>query len=144
MRPAGLRVLGVALLAIGHSTALHAQTYTCLSDTAGEAVTLSSYVVRLVTTSDSRLVAKRDRYGLLPADSASVTVITKANVCKAAGAAFHEEVSFPDAPPPDRTLVLIKVGRDRYVVTDPAQQVGEWVTVVIFDRRWNTLGSFVG
>jgi len=141
---ASLRLLGLVLLATFATTALHAQSYTCLPDTAPQAIGLRIYVVDLVTTTDPRLVAKRERYGLLPADSAEVTVVTKTNVCRSAGAAFHNEVSDPGTPAVDRMLVVLEVGNKRYVVWDPAQYVGEWTTHVIFDRRWNTLGSFVG
>ena len=123
---------------------LHAQTYTCLPDTAEMAIVLRNYVLDLVTTSDPRLVAKRERYGLLPADSADVVVVTKANECSRAGTAFHEAVSPEGTPPVDRTLVVVKIGRERYVVEDLDLWVGEWQTHVIFDRRWTKLAMFAG
>ncbi len=138
-----LRVLWLitVALALGVSRPGSAQTYTCLSDTTH---TLYSFVVRLVTGTDSATVATRNALQLPAVPASKVTVVTTASVCTRAGDAYHAAVTPPGTPPVSRTLLVIKVGTTRYVVLDPNELTGEFRNNIVFDARWNFLIGFTG
>jgi len=115
------------------------QTYTCLPDTTH---TLYSYVVRLVTGTDSAMVTNRTLYHLPGVAKSKVTVVTTSSVCNQAGAAYHAAVTPPGTPAVSRTLVVVKVSNSRYVVTDPNQQAGEFEVTEVFDSHWNRLAGW--
>src|SRR5574338_602088 len=115
-----------SMLMCGVNTTASPQSYTCLPDTATTVIALKNYVTRLVTASDSTLVATRDRYKLPAADASKVTVVTSTNVCASAGAAYHASTTPNGTPPISRALAVIKVGSTRYIVLDPNQLAGEF------------------
>ncbi len=117
-----------------------AQTYTCLSDTTHA---LYYYVVRLVTGTDSAMVANRNRYNLPSVTKSKVSVVTTSSVCNQAGAAYHAAVTPPGTPAISRTLVVVKVGTTRYVVVDPNQRAGEFDMNEVFDSKWKRLAGWV-
>jgi len=121
-----------------------AQTYTCLPDTAERVVVLRDYVVRLVTEADTALVATRIRYQLPKVAASKVTVVTSASICANAGNAYHAAVTSPGTAAISRTLVVLKVGSTRYVVTDPSQTAGEFQMYAVFDSKWKWLAGFAG
>src|SRR5438876_117556 len=93
-----------------------AQTYTCLQDTAEQAVLAHDFVVSVVTGSDS---ATRNAYKLPSVAASQVSVVTTSSTCNKAGAAYNGVVAYGRTPT-SRTLVVIKVGSTRYVVLDPS------------------------
>src|SRR5436190_23370966 len=140
MRTRHLVWLMSCTVGLGASRPASAQTYTCLSDTTH---TLYYYVVRLVTGTDSALVANRTRYNLPSVDKSKVSVVTTATICRQAGAAYHAAVTPPSTPPVSRTRVVVKVGTTRYVVVDPNQKAGEFEVNEVFDKNWNRLAGWV-
>ena len=127
-------------IALGASRPASAQTYTCLSDTTHM---LYYHVVRLVTGTDSAMVANRNLYNLPAVAKSKVSVVTASSVCNQAGAAYHAAVTPPGTPAISRTLVVIKVGTTRYVVVDPNQSAGEFEMNEVFDSKWNRLAGWV-
>jgi len=115
------------------------QTYTCLPDAPHE---LYSYVVRLVTATDSATVATRNTYHLPAVSASKVTGVPTGSVCTQAGGAYHAAVSAPGTPPISRTLLVIRVGNTRYVVVDPNETKGEYGINVVFDSQWQVLFTF--
>lgn len=118
-----------------------AQTYTCLPATDSTAIIHRDYIVQLVTATDSASVVHRIRYSLPTTTASKVTVITTANICSQAGDAYHNAVR-PGPPPISRTLVVIKVGTNRYVVVDEDEKAGEFTPTVVFDRNWVKLAAW--
>ena len=132
--------LMAAALGLGATTPGSTQTYTCLSDTTRS---LYHYVVRIVTGTDSAMVATRNALQLPAVAASKVSVVTTASVCNQAGGAYHAAVTAPGTPPVSRTLVVIKVGT-RYVVLDPNQLNGEFRSNIVFDSKWKFLIGFTG
>ena len=136
--------IAVAVCVAGGPGVLVGQTYTCLTDTTGAAASLTNYITLLISSGDSAHVVKRQAYSLPAGTAADVAVITKANTCASAGDAYHAQVTPPNTPPIDRQLVVVKVGRDRYVVHDVNDRAGEFGVFIVFDNRWNYLASWAG
>ncbi len=139
MRTRHLVWLMSCTIGLSASRPASAQTYTCLSNTTHD---LYYYVVRLVTGTDSDMVATRRRYKLPSVDKSKVSVVTTSSVCNQAGAAYHASVTPPGTPAIPRTLVVIKVGTTRYVVLDPNEHAGEFQLNAIFDSKWHYLIGF--
>ena len=139
MRTQNLVWLVSSIIGLGASRPASAQTYTCLSDTTHD---LYYYVVRLVTGTDSAMVAARSLYKLPSVNKSKVRVVTTPSVCNQAGAAYHATVTPPGTPAIPRTLVVIKVGATRYVVLDPNEHAGEFQLNAIFDSKWHYLIGF--
>jgi hypothetical protein len=105
---------------------------------------LQSYLVRLVTApSGSALDTVRTRYQL-PAGSASSVVHQKTkSFCAQVAQAYHNVV-LPGDPQISRSMVVFKVGANRYVALDPAQMFGEFKFHVVFDASLVKLETFTG
>jgi hypothetical protein len=101
-------------------------------------------VVSIVTGTDSGAVLRRNIYHLPAVSASKVSVVTTASVCKKAGAAYHTSVAPPGTPPVSRSLVVIKVSNNRYVVEDPNHRVGEFQSTIIVDAKWTFLAGFIG
>jgi hypothetical protein len=136
-------VLVVSLLISGVSSAARAQSYTCLPDTAMDARIMYNTVVRLVTGTDSATVRTRNALQLPAVAASKVSVVTTGSACAKAGDAYHTAVTPAGTPPVSRTLVVIKVGSNRYVVKDPSHRVGEFRNNIIFDATWTFLAEFI-
>ncbi|HJU75280.1 MAG TPA: hypothetical protein VJ717_16175 [Gemmatimonadaceae bacterium] len=115
-----------------------AQTYSCFSSTSETTLGLRDDVIALVTGTDVRVIAKRDTLKLLAASASQVSVITQTNKCKSAGESYHSVLQ-PGSPQISRSMVVIKIANNRYVITDPAERQGEFGTVMITDSNFNVL-----
>ena len=116
----------------------HAQTYSCFSATSDQALGLRNEVVPLVTGIDPRVIAARDTLKLLAASASQVSIVTKTSTCKSAGQAYHAAL-IPGSPEISRSMVVIKIANNRYVITDPAERQGEFGTVMITDGSFHLL-----
>jgi hypothetical protein len=99
-------------------------------------MTVRDYVVTLVTGTDTGTVADRISYDLPSTTANKVTVVGTGTVCSQAGAAYHLAVRPTGTPPISRTLIVLKIGTTRYVVTDGAERRGEFTPTVVFDKNW--------
>src|SRR5690242_9655954 len=99
-----------ALLALASTVTLSlagaAPTYTCLPDAPGSAHNLYQYVIRLVTGTDTGIVATRNQYQLPAVAASKVSVVTTGSLCRQAGSAYHAYVAQPGTPEVSRTLVV--------------------------------------
>ena len=135
-----LKIVLAGMLGIGCAS-VKAQPYSCV-DTSGHAAALRRYVVEIVTGNDARSVRARSLYQLPEAEA--VSLITADAQCRYAVEAYHT-ASRPGAPAISRTsLVVIKVGADRWVVLDPNDRSAgsEFVTIRVFDASWQLLASW--
>jgi hypothetical protein len=137
-------VMFLAMVAWGPFAAAQGQTYTCLPASAWAAYSLRDYMIRLVTATDTELVATRILYQLPVVAATEVIVDSSSAICNRAGAAYHSAVAVEGTPPTSRTLAVVRVGKTRFVVLDPKQMAGEFEIHVIFDSKWNRLAAFIG
>lgn len=121
---------------------LLAQTYNCVSTTSEETTALRDDVLSLVTGTDSRVIEKRNRFQLLAATAAQVSVVTQKNTCKNAALAYHAALTPPGTPAISRNMIVIKVANNRYVITDPTEKTGEFGMVMVTDGSFNVLSKF--
>ena len=119
-------------------------TFKCSDANDEDTVTLRNYLVRLVTASaGSELDSNRVLYRL-PSGAPSIVVHqTRRSLCTQAAQAYHNAVD-PGRPQVSRTVVVIMVGTDRYVVLDPAYRYGEFQYHIIFDSVFTKLQAFAG
>ena len=117
------------------------QTYSCLPDTATDAVNLRDYVVRL-TGGDPALNSTRLVYQLPLASQSQVQLVTTSKTCKDAAQAYHLAVRGASTPAISRSVAVIKVGNSRYVVIDPSERAGKFEVTVVFDTSFQPLASF--
>jgi hypothetical protein len=109
---------------------VHAQTYTCLPASGEDARSLLEFAVRL-TGADPSLDAARRQFSLPITAASKVTIVTKQSLCAEAAKAFHRHIRGGSVPPTSRSVVVVKVGATRYLVSDPAESpdVAEFVVV---------------
>jgi len=119
-----------------------AQTYACLSASDSLTINLRTHIVWLVTTADTSAANDRVMYQLPMTTTNKVTVVTNANLCSQAGAAYHSAVTPPGTPAVSRTVMsVLKVGNDRYVVRDWSHGAGGYGSTMVFDKHWNALAG---
>jgi hypothetical protein len=105
----------------------------------------------LVTGTAPQVVAARNTFHLLPANSGQVGIVRQTSKCEQAGAAFEADINPPLAAAAQkatvsavsRSMIVIKVHTSRYVVSDPDHRGGEWRIALVTDQSFNVLGSFV-
>jgi hypothetical protein len=119
-----------------------AQTYTCRSATSAETLAMQDYMVRLATGTDSLTVATRTQYQLPSVDASKVSVVTTANTCQTAGAAYEKALNPTGTPAVSRSMVVIKIGSTRYAIIDPAEKNGQYEVNMIMDSKFNLLAMF--
>jgi len=121
----------------------YGQTYTCLPASDSLAIDLRSYVVQLVIETDSASVVHRVRYNLPVTTANKVSVETGQTTCSTAAVKYHAAVRPPGTPAVSRTLVVIKVGTTRYIVTDTEWgSGGECSSTMVFHKNWNRLAGW--
>jgi hypothetical protein len=81
--------------------------------------------------------------GLLPADTADVSIVTDSTTCEAGLAAYNAQAS---QTPLDSVsaVFVVRSGSTRYVVVSPANAPGEFKVYLVFDGQWHFVGSFLG
>lgn len=143
-RITGIRaVLFVAGSALTLALRVSGQTYQCLPDTATDAQVLFDAVVSIVTGTTAQADSTRAAYNLPAVTASKVSIVTTSSLCAAAGAAYHTAVAAPGTPPVSRTLVVIKIGTTRYVVSDPTETGGSGYNLhAVFDKTWHFLVGF--
>jgi hypothetical protein len=133
------------LLLIGAFTfgtnAAAAQTYSCEPATSPHTLALQDYVTRL-TGADPALVQKRGAYQLPAVTASQIQVIKTKSTCQQAAQAYNKAVRGDSAPQISRSVVVIKVGTNRYFVLDPTEREGEFEVTVIFDSEFKPLAAF--
>jgi len=135
----------LALAGILSPSTVKAQASGCLSIDHWARATLH-HATHLATASDVETQKDRDAYGILPADSSDVVLITDDLVCARFAEAYVERLSedevASDIPP---SVHVIRIG-SRYLVWDPetATPESEFILFVVFDEKRNEVGGFVG
>lgn len=143
MRMPSRRNCFLALVLVVSPALASAQAYTCLPDTATNAKVLFDAVVAIVTGTSTQADSTRMAYNLPAVTASKVSVVTTSSVCTQAGAAYHTAVAAPGTPPVSRTLVVIKIGTTRYVVSDPTETGGSGYNLhAVFDKTWHFLVGF--
>lgn len=143
-----LRLLTVALLvgcaAPPLATTVSAQTYQCADSTNDEAYQLQTYVVQVVTGTDSASIQARAQYQLPTARARNVHYVTRAAKCRTAALKFFTAIGV--APPTSGTVVVtvVKVSTTQYVVSVIGQHAGEFSITVTFDSTWHQLAKVIG
>ena len=117
-----------------------AQSIICKSATSDETLGLREDVVRWVSGSDPQVVAKRNALQLLAATPSQVNIVTQTNKCQQAASAYHSYL-LPGSPPISRSMIVIKIANNRYVIQDPAELQGEFGSVLITDGSFNVLAK---
>lgn len=142
------RSLTVALLvgcaAPPVATTVDAQTYQCASATNGEAYQLQTYLVEVVTGTDSSAIQGRAQYQLPITTASKVTYVTQASTCRTAALSFYTATG--TTPPTSGTVLVatIKVSNTRYVVSVIGEHAGEFSITVTFDSKWHRLANVIG
>jgi hypothetical protein len=81
--------------------------------------------------------------GLLPADTADVSIVTDSTTCEAGLAAYNAQAS--QSPLDSVSAVfVVRSGPTRYVVVSPANAAGEFKIYLVFDDQWHFVDSFAG
>jgi len=143
MRTRHVSLLLVAAILPGGSAT--AQTYTCLPSSHELTVDLRNHILWMVTTADTSAAADRTAYNLPTTTANKVTVVTAANQCAQAGAAYHAAVTPSGTPAVSRLMLsVLKVANDRYVVQDwsHTSSTGVHAITVVFDKHWNRLSAW--
>lgn len=138
-------VAAAVLAAMLSPPAVGAQPCGCLPTDNWARATLH-YATLLAAASDVETQRDRDAYGILPADSSDVALITDDLVCARFAEAYAERLSERGAiPKVMRPVHVIRIGR-RYLVWDPktATPESEFLLFLVFDEKGNEVGAFVG
>ena len=132
----------VATLFLASNAETRAQAYACASATSDESVALRNDVVTLVTGTNPSVVVKRNTFQLQSASASQVSLVTQKNTCKSAALAYHAALTPPGTPAVSRTMVVIKISNNRYVITDPSEKQGEFGTLMVTDGSFNVLAKY--
>ncbi len=133
-----MRALVILLALVMCSSAWNmatAQQSGCLPEDEG-AVSLREWVEGVATGRDSLAAVDRTRFGIPGTTRRKIELVTSAAVCEAAAAAYSAAMA--SSPPAGRMVYVVKVGRS-YVVSDPAERLGEFGRSVVFDAKWNVV-----
>src|SRR5690606_9722408 len=115
------------------------QNYDCLPATSADAQLLRSYMVQLVTATDSSATLTREMYKLPAGTADDVDFVTDSATCNAAGVAYYSVVYTASPLPSSRALSVIKVGPNRYVVEDVDEHAGEFGITIVMDSSFSRL-----
>lgn len=143
-----LQFLTVALLvgcaAPPVATTVSAQTYQCATSANDEADALQTYIVSVVTGTDTASTEDRAQYQLPVTTASKVAYLTRASDCRTAAQHFFTAIGRP--APTSGTIVVIglKVSNNRYVVSIIGQRAGEFGVTLTFDSKWKLLANVVG
>ena len=120
-----------------------AQTYQCATSQNGKANQLETYIVGVVTGTDSNAVQARAHYQLPTTTASKVSYVTQASTCRTAALDFYTAVGA--APPTSGTIpvTVVKVGNTRYVVSVIGYHAGEFSMSVTFDGSWHPLVNVI-
>ncbi len=126
------------------ATTVSAQTFQCATSANDEAYALQSYIVSVVTGTDTASVASRAQHQLPVTTASKVAFLTRASDCRTAAQHFFAAIGVP--APTSGTVVVIglKVSSTRYVVEVIGQRAGEFGVTLTFDTKWKLLANVVG
>jgi hypothetical protein len=95
----------------------------------------------MITATEPALLAQ---HGLVPADSASIQLVTDAADCSSAVAAYVREKPGTIDWPAMQEAYVFRVGTDRFVVFDiRGKRLGK-SDIMVFDSGWALRGWMVG
>jgi hypothetical protein len=135
-----LRVIAALFQLLVSTKAAAGQTSPCLPNDSG-ATTLVQYVNRLITSTDSAVVALRGTLGLNNLNVSQVSVITSGTSCSQARQAVDNLANTPNS---SRRMYVVKAGSKRFFVRDPNATAGEWTPALVFDNKWLFIKSLLG
>jgi hypothetical protein len=112
----------------------------CLTDSDGSLLAtrkIQLYMLRLDST-------KLATQGLLPADTAAVSIVTDSTTCAGAVAAYNARVSQRPALNIVDAVYVVQAGPSRYVVHSPVNQQGEFTAYMVFENLWHLIKEWHG
>jgi hypothetical protein len=87
---------------------------------------------RILLIGDSTALA---RYGLVPVDTANVTLVTDGSTCAAAVTAFNQAQVTTQGWTSMQDAYVVRAGPSRYVVYD-RRGASHWSDILVFDAAW--------
>lgn len=106
-----------------------------------QSTALITYIKSLETTTDPELVNARNNIYHLPVVATNkITQATDEKTCGKASTAYGPPAGSTTPP----TVYVIQLENSGYAVLDPDQAVGEYTTVLIFDRQFRKIGGWTG
>jgi hypothetical protein len=111
----------------------------CLADSA-LASAVTSRIEVLVLRRDSTYLSK---IGLLPTDTAQVSLVTENRTCAVALTAYNAYLRQKGRPPVQGAFV-VRAGPNRFAVTNGAPLAGEFAIFLTFDPEWVLIKGFGG
>jgi hypothetical protein len=95
---------------------------------------------RILLIGDSTALA---RYGLVPVDTANVTLETDDSTCAAAVSAFNQAHATIQGWMAMQDAYVVRAGPSRYVVHDQ-RGASHWSDIIVFDAAWVRRAWLVG
>lgn len=96
--------------------------------------------VNSVTSTDPALVRERISDSLSAVSEREVVPVSDSATCKKALDAYNEALGSRGRGPTASTeVIVVRVWRDRYMVSDPGQRCGEWIYTMIMSGAFNVL-----
>jgi hypothetical protein len=107
----------------------------------------ASFVVNmmahLVTSTEPELMRSRTADSLTALPASEVALVTDASVCKRALIAYNRALgSRGTGPTASTTVIVVKVGSERYTVADPGQMCGEFIYGMMMNKEFDVLRVF--
>ena len=126
------------------ATTVSAQTYQCATAANDEGYARQSYIVSVVTGTDSASAQGRTLYQLPVTTASKVVFLTRASDCGSAAQHFFTAIGRPAPTSGTVVVIALKVSNNRYVVTVVGVNVGEFTPALTFDNKWKLLANVVG
>lgn len=135
-----LALLGMTLVA--RSTV--AQSYQCAGSTDGAAYSLQTYLVEIVTGTDTASASDRAQYHVPRTTASKVSYETDPNTCGTAAQSYSRALGMAVPTSGSLVVTVVRVSNSRYVVEIEGVYAGEFVVTVIFDKKWRPLATILG
>jgi len=104
----------------------------CLTNQETAYVLVANLKQRILLIGDSTALAG---YGLVPVDTANVTLVTDDRTCAAAVSAFNRAHATTPGWAPMQDAYVVRAGPSRYVVYDQ-REASHWSDIIVFDTAW--------
>lgn len=125
------------------ATTVSAQTYQCADSTNDEAYQLETYIVQIVTGTDSLSTQARAQYQLPTATASKVSYVSSTTTCRTAAQNYFTTLGKP-APTSGTVLVtLVKISPTNYAVSVIGERAGEFAVTMTFDSKWRHLATVI-
>jgi hypothetical protein len=112
----------------------------CLTNQETAYVLVANLKQRILLIGDSTALA---RYGLVPVDTANVTLETDDSTCAAAVSAFNQAHATIQGWMAMQDAYVVRAGPSRYVVHDQ-RRASHWSDIIVFDAAWVRRAWLVG